>query len=259
MADPSTDTPTLKPLEEIRAEDLEVDDEDEETKKKKELEKTIWTRLAEGLAIASAVLAVLAIVFSGASAITIVAGLIAIGVGGLVIYQQELLQDTDTLRRVQNEIRKEVNKLQEENDTLHGEVDKMEGAVSNLKESETKLGLIADEQGSNVSSLVSLVKENGEIQKQMIDITKAETLQRLFDVILQSDRDGNFKIGEFEARELLFRLKVDPRVEIDEDNLKARIAGAGGEISVRDLTEDIMSAKREQEGDHIFSFKPENA
>jgi hypothetical protein len=89
------------------------------------------------------------------------------------------------------------------------------------------------------------------------DITKAETLQRLFEAILQSDRDGNFKIGEFEARELLFRLKVDPRVNIDEDLLKSRLADAGGEISVRDLTEDLMAAKHDQDGEHIFSFTPE--
>jgi hypothetical protein len=37
-----------------------------------------------------------------------------------------------------------------------------------LKESETRLESIARDQGSNVSSLVSLVKENGEIQTQMI-------------------------------------------------------------------------------------------
>lgn len=90
------------------------------------------------------------------------------------------------------------------------------------------------------------------------DITKAETVQRLFDAILQSDRDGNYKIGEFEARELLFRLKVDPRVEISEDNLKGRLEQAGGELSIRDLTEDLMSAHHDADGDHIFSLKPEN-
>lgn len=37
-----------------------------------------------------------------------------------------------------------------------------------LKGSETKLESIAQSQGSNVSSLVSLVKENGVIQKQMM-------------------------------------------------------------------------------------------
>jgi hypothetical protein len=37
-----------------------------------------------------------------------------------------------------------------------------------LKGSESKLESIAQSQGSNVSSLVSLVKENGAIQKQMM-------------------------------------------------------------------------------------------
>jgi lipopolysaccharide export LptBFGC system permease protein LptF len=95
MAEP-TDAPAPSPLQEIKRGELEVDDDDEDTKKKKELEKTIWTRLAEGLAIASVVLAILAMIFSSASFVTIVAGLIAIGVSGIVIYQQELLQDTDS-------------------------------------------------------------------------------------------------------------------------------------------------------------------
>lgn len=76
---------------------------------------------------------------------------------------------------------------------------------------------------------------------------------------MQSDRDGDFKIGESEARELLFRLKVDPRVQINEDILKARLAAAGGQLSVRDLSADLISANREANGDNIFSFKPENA
>lgn len=95
MANPN-DLPAPSPLGQIKEEDLVGDNMDEETKKRKDLEKTLWTRLAEGLAIASAVLAVLAIIFSGASGVTIVAGLIAVGVAGTVIYQQELLQDTDS-------------------------------------------------------------------------------------------------------------------------------------------------------------------
>ena len=56
----------------------------------------------------------------------------------------------------------------------------------------------------------------------------------------------------------MLRLKIDPSIEIDEDILKARLAAAGGGISVRDLSEDLMSAQQEPDGDHIFSFKPEN-
>lgn len=97
MVDATATTPPA-PLEEITRSQLEVDGEevDEATKKRQELEKTLWTRLAEGLAIGSAVLAILAIVFSSASSVTIVAGIIALGVAGLVVYQQELLQDTDS-------------------------------------------------------------------------------------------------------------------------------------------------------------------
>lgn len=150
-----------------------------------------------------------------------------------------------------------------------------------LKESETKLESIAQSQGSNVSSLVSLVKENGVIQTQMMvrtdrdddslaeccqltlyfvpqDITKAETLQRLFETILQSDRDANFKITEAEVQELVIRLKVDPRVDVNQDTLHSRLATAGGELSIRDLTADLMKAGTQNTGERIFVFSPED-
>jgi hypothetical protein len=50
--------PKSKPLVEIERSDMEGDDEvDEGTKQRQLMEKTFWTRLAEGSAIASAVLA----------------------------------------------------------------------------------------------------------------------------------------------------------------------------------------------------------
>lgn len=98
MAAADTDNaPTSKPLEQIE-EVIEEGDEgaDENTKRRSEIEKSFWTRLAQGAAIASGILAILAMVFSSVKSVTVVAGLIAIGVAGLVIYQQELLQDTDS-------------------------------------------------------------------------------------------------------------------------------------------------------------------
>ena len=89
--------PAIMPLEEIERVDGEGDEEtDEKVKRRNEVEKSFWTRLAQGSAIASGILAVLAMVLSSVKSATVVAGLIAIGVAGLVIYQQELLQDTDS-------------------------------------------------------------------------------------------------------------------------------------------------------------------
>lgn len=53
------------------------------------------------------------------------------------------------------------------------------------------------------------------------------------------------------------RLKVDPRVEIDTEILKVRLESAEGQLSIRDLAEDLMSAGEEKDGEHIFSFNPE--
>jgi anti-sigma-K factor RskA len=89
VPNPPPGTPT--PLREIEEEEM-----DEETKKKNDFEKSLWTRFIQGFAIATVVLAVLAMIFSDSRAVTVVAGVIAIGVSGCVIYQQQLLQDTDS-------------------------------------------------------------------------------------------------------------------------------------------------------------------
>ena len=74
---------------------------------------------------------------------------------------------------------------------------------------------------------------------------------------MQSDRDANFKITEAEVQELVIRLKVDPRVEVNQATLQGRLASGGGELSIRDLTEELLKAGQESNGERIFFFIPE--
>jgi hypothetical protein len=74
---------------------------------------------------------------------------------------------------------------------------------------------------------------------------------------LRSDRDADFKITEAEVQELVMRLKVDPRVEVNQGALQGRLAGAGGKLSIRDLTEELMKAGQESNAECIFFFSPE--
>jgi hypothetical protein len=89
MTDVKEETPVAVPLDDIE------DDEDEETKKKRNRERSFWTKLWQGLAAASLALNLAAMVIVG-SGITIAMGVIACVVAPVVIKQQMDLQDTDS-------------------------------------------------------------------------------------------------------------------------------------------------------------------
>lgn len=89
MTDVKEETPAAVPLDDIE------DDEDEETKKKRNRERSFWTKLWQGLAAASLAVNLAAMVIVG-SGITIAMGVIACIVAPVVIKQQMDLQDTDS-------------------------------------------------------------------------------------------------------------------------------------------------------------------
>jgi hypothetical protein len=77
--------------------DVEAQDDfemDEETKKWRDMERTLTTRLIQGTAAASIVLNLVAMILEGGAAIAM--GVIALAVGSFVIYFQFMLQDTDS-------------------------------------------------------------------------------------------------------------------------------------------------------------------
>ena len=84
--------PTVgSPLQDV----IYIDDaEDEDTKKRRDLEKSFWTRLWQGIAGASFGLNVAAIVIEG-SAVAIIMGAIACATAPVVFKRQMDLQDTD--------------------------------------------------------------------------------------------------------------------------------------------------------------------
>ncbi len=80
-----------------RLADIEAQDdpeEDEETKKWRNMERTIMTRAIQGTAGASIVLNLVAMVLEAGVAIAM--GIVAIFVGCVVIYFQFMIQDTDS-------------------------------------------------------------------------------------------------------------------------------------------------------------------
>lgn len=73
--------------------DVEAQEEDPETKRWRDMERTLITRIAQGTAGASIVLNLVAMIFEAGS--TIAMGLIGLFVGSCVIYFQYALQDSD--------------------------------------------------------------------------------------------------------------------------------------------------------------------
>lgn len=67
---------------------------DEETKRWRDMERTLMTRVVQGTAGASIVLNLVAMIVEGGVAIAM--GLVALAVGSFVIYFQFMLQDTDS-------------------------------------------------------------------------------------------------------------------------------------------------------------------
>mmetsp|Transcript_10686 Transcript_10686/g.15257 ORF Transcript_10686/g.15257 Transcript_10686/m.15257 type:complete len:259 (-) Transcript_10686:2532-3308(-) len=237
-------------------EDVGEEVNDEEIAKQgrmKELSKRGW----QVGAAASGIFAILAVVFSVTRIITIVSGIVAISVAVVVWINQEKLGDIDALRKVQNKIRKQVNLLQGENDELSREVNFLEEKNDQLKATEDQLQTIADEFGDNVSNLVNLVKENGKLLQEIKAIIKADTLQNMYTVFLMVDRSRDYNIGEREVFELMMRMKIDPRIQVNENNLRHKMKENGGSLSITDLTKSLLLARddsEEESNDSIFSF-----
>lgn len=84
---------------------------------------------------------------------------------------QVTMAKMDTLCDLQNKLREEINELTGENNELHNNVNDLETEVDKVQDLERKLNDIALVDGSNVSHLVELVKENSIIiAKQSVSI-----------------------------------------------------------------------------------------
>ena len=81
-------------MEQLGSMKSEEDGVDEDTKRKRSLERTLWTRIWQGLAAASIVVNIVAMAIEQ-SAVSIVAGIIAVLIAPVVIKRQFDLQDTD--------------------------------------------------------------------------------------------------------------------------------------------------------------------
>lgn len=218
-------------------------------------QRTLWTRLWHGIAGASIVVNVVAMALEG-SAVAIIAGLFAACVAPVVILRQFQLQNTDTLRQVQNALRHEVNRLQIENNKLHSEVNQLESQVFQLQEREERLAIITKEQGTSVDTFVKLVKENRQTTDEMKMCVKADTMQTLVQAILSSDFDSSAQFSAQEVQILNVRLRNIPGIRVNSKALQKAV-----QSSQRTL-EDVLSLVEHMDRDdlpeeeRIFQLQP---
>jgi len=134
----------------------------------------------------------------------------------------------------------------------------MEEQVSELQHVEKDLATVAAKAGGQVDRLVSIVHENGEIQKEIKGILQDEILQQIINAVINTDRDSNYQLDKREVRQLEYRLKNIPGVVFYHDRFQAFCASDEGDLTLADVTNIARnlgddSIPPEQQ---IFEFAP---
>jgi len=211
-------------LQDVEAQ--EDPDMDPETKRWRDMERTLITRVAQGTAMASIVLNLVAMIFEAGS--TIAMGLIGIFIGSVVIYFQFALQDEDSLRQVQNDLRHKVNDFAELNFKLTKNNDRLKGQLEPLKECEQELKVIAEKSGQDVDTLKNLVKENQAIV-DAFDVTSRQLMFReLIEKVLDSDRDKDGHYSDKNIKALTLKMTG---IEFDKQKFVERIKASDRTLS----------------------------
>jgi hypothetical protein len=158
---------------------------------------------------------------------------------------------TVALRHVQNELRKKVNEFAVINTGLTMNINQLHSEASRLKETDEKLQKIAEKQGATVDKLKSVVKENQTIINEKMELIKADTMQAMMTVVLESDFDQSHDFSDREINRLVLRMKNLPAIKVNEDLLRHKMNKHRSVLSVIDLLQDIEDDDI-PEGDHIF-------
>lgn len=213
-------------------------DEDAGTRRLRNIERTLWTRIWQGVAIATVVFNILAMVWTWGAAPAL-AGIIAIPISAAVFYYQFEIQDTDSLRKVQNDLRHKVNGFADANMELSNNTGRLEEKLAPLKETEQRLSSIAEKNGSTVNKLRDLVKENHKIQNEQKKLINDDIVQDMMEAVLNSERSEDGHFSDREIKRLVMRLKGLPAIIINEELLMAKLQKNRSISSVLDAMKTI--------------------
>ena len=137
----------------------------EELQKLKASQKT-WNAVIFGIGTGAAFFA-LASMSLYASGFIVFCFAFPLVLGPYMIGQRRYMNKFPTLRRLINRLRFQVNRLQVQNNKFAAENNRLETEINSLQQVEFRLHQICEKQGSSITEMQKLVKENGAIQKQM--------------------------------------------------------------------------------------------
>jgi hypothetical protein len=125
-----------------------------------------------------------------------------------------------------------------------------------LKNVEKDLATVVKKSGGQADRLVSIIKENGQVQDQIKGNLEAQVMQNVLTLILRSDTDANFRYSKNELKNLRMRLSNIPGVTFDTENFDKVCGSQDLQLSdimrmFRNLKEDIPKE------DNIFHLQPE--
>ena len=111
--------------------------------------------------------------------------------------------------------------------------------------------------GGNADRLVSIIKENGELQKKVKRNLEASVMQSLLDIVLVSDMNEDFSLTAKELRRLETRFNAIPGIQFDKKNWKAFVGGKS-ELNMADIMKLIHNLRDNiPEKQNIFHLRPD--
>jgi hypothetical protein len=155
--------------------------------------------------------------------------------GVLVGYQKTKLIALGDFRGQHGALKQKVHVFHDENVRLKASIDALAVQTAQLKQVEVALTEIAAASGQNTDALVAIVRENGQLQQEIIQKLQSEVTMQIMTAILQTDRDQNFILSAGEVNQLVMRLQNIPGVEFRESTLRRRVGADTGDLTLTDV------------------------
>ena len=204
------------------------------------------------------------------------AGIVAIGVGGVVMVSEVrlskmdsefhvqwrygdtfqtlipfLLHPPEAFRTVHNRLRKDVNVFARENLKLTKANDELNLQVFMLKENEQRFQALAAEQNANVQDLVKLVAENQIVLNEKKATIHNDIVETLINTAFEGESSEDGEFSDKEIKRLVTRMKNLPAITINEPLLEEALNKDRNILSLIEIIRHL-AVDGDQLGDRIF-------
>ena len=167
-----------------------------------------------------------------------------------VMVKERQLTKEDTFRTALNGIREEQGRLTQENDILSAEIDDLQSEVDRMNDIEMALRELSETQGSQLSQLMDLIRQNKEINDGMRAVLKSKAAEEVISLVLDIDNDGSFSIQNKEIDRLIIGMKLMDGVSFDENMFRDDLAKCGGSVDeVIAMIKDMFDSGEAGEGE----------